>query len=336
MNQDGAPPNPFASPPPGSPADAPTPYGLAASDVPPPPPDPNTVWPYPGYPTQPQPYPGVPAPNDWNGYRPFQSKPFFSYARFRNGQTVEKPWPGAPIQAIDAGLAGRSLRVPSWGIPDSVVSQVLSIVVTLAFISLYYALTPDRWVYNVIAIFASLFVQWVFMGGWPLLVSYRRGNGPRLDFGLSISWHDIGPGALGAFTCLFGAGIAAAITQAIFGDFGSTAGQVADDLTGHPWAHWLFVLLGVLGAPVIEELAFRGLLWGALAKRRINPWWCTVITAVAFAGVHLELVRFGVLLVAGLVLGILRQSTGRLGPSIVAHVGLNAIAFIGTGFIFFG
>jgi membrane protease YdiL (CAAX protease family) len=332
MSQDGTPTNPFASPTPGPAPDAPIPLGLPASDVPPPP-DPNTIWPYPGYPAQ---YPTGLAPNQWNGYQPFQSKPFFSYARFRNGQAVAKPWPGAPLQAIDAGLAGRSLRVPRWGIPDSVASQVLAIAVPFGFIALFYALTPNQWGYNVAAIFASLLLEWTFLGGWPLLVSYRRGNGPRLDFGLSLSWHDVGPGALGAVTCLFGAGIAAAVTHAIFGDFGSTAGQVADDLAGHPWAHWIFLCLGVFGAPLIEELAFRGLLWGALAKRRINPWWCTVITAVVFAAVHLEPVRFGVLLVAGLVLGLLRQSTGRLGPSILAHVGLNAIAFVGTGFIFFG
>jgi membrane protease YdiL (CAAX protease family) len=283
-----------------------------------------------------QPYPAAPGAPDWNAYRPVQSAPFFSYARFRNGEAVGKPWPGAPMQAIDAGLAGRSLRVPRWGIPDSVVSQALAIVVTLGFFSLYYALTPNRWVYNVTAIFASLLVQWAFMGGWPIWVSYLRGNGPRLDFGFSFSRHDFGPGALGALACLVGVGIAAALTSAIFGKFGSSAGQVADDLAGHPWAHLLFVWLGVLAAPVIEELAFRGLLWGALAKRGINPWWCTVITAVAFAGVHLELVRFGVLLVAGLVLGILRQSTGRLGPSMLAHMGLNAIAFFGAGFILLG
>jgi uncharacterized protein len=354
MSQDGAAPNPFASPTPkpddsdpnqwGAPTSAgplppPPPPPLLPSPPrllpPPPPPDPNTLLPYQGYPDLPPPYAGLPSPNGWSGLQPFTRAPFFSYARFRNGQAVAKPWPGAPIQAIDAGLAGRPLRVPSWGIPDSVISQVLAIVVTLGFISLFYVLTPDRWVFNVTAIFASLLVQWIFMGGWPLLVSYLRGNGPYLDFGLSVSWRDIGPGALGALSCLVGVGIAAAITQAIFGNFGSNAGQVADDLTGHPWAHALFVGLGVLAAPVIEELAFRGLLWGALAKRGFNPWWCTAITAVAFAGVHMELVRFGVLLVAGIVLGVLRQSTGRLGPSILAHVGLNAIAFLGTGFIVF-
>jgi membrane protease YdiL (CAAX protease family) len=249
---------------------------------------------------------------------------------------VPKPWPGAPLQAIDAGLRGRSLRIPKWAIPDSVISQVLAIVVTVAFGALYFSNTPDRPLYNAVGIFLGLLIQWIFMGGWPLLVSYRRGNGPRLDFGFSISWRDFGPGALGAFACLVGAGIAAAVTAALFGSFGSNAGQVANDLNGLPWAETLFLLLGVFGAPVIEELAFRGLLWGALAKRGINPWWCTAISAVAFAGIHLEPVRFGVLLVAGLVLGILRQTTGRLGPSILAHVGLNAIAFIGTGFIFFG
>jgi membrane protease YdiL (CAAX protease family) len=342
VSDTGTGPSPFASPPPdGPPADPPLPAdGAPAEPTPTDPPPPPFLQAY--YPPQyfvPEAYPvstyATPDPHDWAGYKPFTPKPYFTYRRQRDGVTVPSPWPGAPIQAIDAGLKGDSLRIPSWGIPDSIVSQIAAIVVTLGFISLYYALTPDTAAFNITAIFASLFVQWAVMAGWPIFVSYWRGNGIRLDFGFSFSRHDIGPGLLGAVTCLFGVAVAAAITQALFGQFGSNAGQVADDLSSHHVAQLAFMFLGVFGAPVVEELGFRGLLWGALAKRGINPWWCTVITAVAFAGVHMELVRFGVLLVAGMVLGVLRQTTGRLGPSMLAHMGLNAIAFFGTGFMLF-
>ncbi len=264
---------------------------------------------------------------------PFAVRPMFSYGRFIGPLTVPAPWPGAPLQAIDAGLAGRSLVRPRWGIPDSVVSQVLTIFITLGFITAYYALTPNNAFFNIVAVFAGLFVQWFVMAGWPVFASYVKGNGPRIDFGFSLSWRDIGPGVVGALACLFGAAIAAAITQQIFGSFGSNAGQVADDLSKHPSAQLLFLLLGVFAAPVVEELAFRGLLWSALAKRGLNPWWCTVITAFAFAAIHMEWVRFGVLLTAGLVLGVLRQTTGRLGPSMLAHMGLNAVAFFASGVV---
>jgi membrane protease YdiL (CAAX protease family) len=260
---------------------------------------------------------------------------FWTYGRWQGGAAITPPWKGAPIQAIDAGLAGKALKLPRWGIPDSVVSQVLSVVATYAFIIAFYAVTPNKPLYNNALIFLSLFVQWIFMAGWPIVVSLWRGNGPRLDFGFSLSWRDFGPGALGAIVCLMGAAISAGITQAIFGDFGSNAGDAANDLSKYPGAQLAFLLLGVFAAPVLEELAFRGLLWGALAKRGLNPWWATTITAVAFAALHLEPVRFGVLLVAGMILGLMRQMTGRLGPSMLAHIGLNAIAFFGSGMILF-
>lgn len=289
----------------------------------------------PDYATQ-QTVAGVPAPNEWGTYAPFAPSSFWTYGRYLHGRKVPAPWKGAPLQAIDAGLAGRALRIPKWGIPDSVVSQVLAIVVTYAFMFAYYQVTPDTPLYNNALIFLSLLVQWVFMAGWPLVVSYVRGNGPRLDFGFSISWRDVGPGALGAVLCLVSAAVIGAITMAIFGDFGSNAGQATDDLSKYKVLQLIFMLLGVFGAPLLEELAFRGLLWGALAKRGLNPWWCTIISALAFGALHLEPIRFPLLFGAGMILGILRQNTGRLGPGILAHTGLNAIAFFGTGFMLLG
>jgi len=313
-------PAPFASYPPPS---------LSAA-VPPPPPPPPYGWisaaavpataPYAFAPDLPPP---IRSPRPW------------TYARFLNGQQVAPPWKGAPLQAIDAGLDGKALRVPSWGIPDSVVSQVLTLILTFGFGFAFYAVTSETPLRNVIAIFASLTLQWIIMGGWPLFVSYWRGNGPRLDYGFSFGLRDIGPGLLGAVSLLFGAGLAVAITRLIFGAFTSNAGQVVDDLSRYKVAELAFMVLGVIGAPVIEELAFRGLMWSSLAKRGLNGWWSTAITAVAFAALHFEWVRFGVLLVAGLVLGFLRQFTGRLGPSMIAHICLNAIAFIGAGMILF-
>ena len=307
-----------------------TPQPTLGSDVTPmtgPPPS-SQPLPPPGY----QPVPTVPPPYTAEF---LAERPVFGYARFQGRLEVPAPWTGAPIQAIDAGRRGESLVRPRWGIPDSVISQILTIVAPLVFIAVYYAITPNTPFYNITAVFLGLVVEWIFLGGWPLVVSYWRGNGPRYDYGFSLSWRDIGPGVLGAVACLFGAAFAGAITQAIFGNFSSNAGQVASDLGSHPIAQNVFIVLGVFGAPIIEELAFRGLLWGALAKRRFNPWWCTVISAAVFAGVHLEPVRFGVLFVAGFVLGFLRQKTGRLGPSLLAHMGLNAIAFLGAGFLLF-
>jgi len=313
--------NPFASPDPSVPA---VPLARQPEQLPPPP------WAAPqfGLPDPPPPYGQVPlsvlphpAP---------QEVPTFGYGRVVEGRRVESPWPGAPLQAIDAAIAGRALIRPRWGITGSVVSLVLAVIVTNVVGIAYAISAPDRYPYTVILLFLTLATEWLFLGGWPLLASWVRGNGPRIDFGFSLSWRDIGPGLAGGLSTLIVAVVIGVITAAIFGSFTSNAGQAAGELSKHHAVQTLFLLLGVFVAPVFEELAFRGLLWSALAKRGLNPWWCTVITAVAFAAVHLEPIRFALLAGAGLVLGLLRQVTGRVGPSLIAHMTLNAVAFFGA------
>ena len=43
-----------------------------------------------------------------------------------------------------------------------------------------------------------------------------------------------------------------------------------------PMAYGIFLLFIALGAPFVEEIAFRGLLWGAIVKRGWSPWLATV------------------------------------------------------------
>lgn len=79
----------------------------------------------------------------------------------------------------------------------------------------------------------------------------------------------------------------------------------------------------VAGAPVAEELLFRGvLLRGMVHRFGHGPglW----LSAVFFAGTHFQLVQFPGLLVVGLVLGWLAVRTGGLAAPIWAHIGFNA------------
>ena len=99
-------------------------------------------------------------------------------------------------------------------------------------------------------------------------------------------------------------------------------------MTGSSLAFVLFLLLIAIGAPFVEELAFRGLVWGAVVKRGWSPWWATVIAGVPFALFHVEPLRVVPLLAAGLVLGVVRQYGG-LGGAMLAHCVVNAIGAIG-------
>jgi hypothetical protein len=88
---------------------------------------------------------------------------------------------------------------------------------------------------------------------------------------------------------------------------------------------WFVVLavVVVIGAPLVEELMYRGLLQGAFV-RRINPALAVVSVAAWFALVHFRPVEYPGLFAFGLVLGVCALRTGRLGISIAAHVGFNA------------
>jgi hypothetical protein len=86
----------------------------------------------------------------------------------------------------------------------------------------------------------------------------------------------------------------------------------------------IFLFLAV-GAPLVEELFFRGLLLRSLLERT-RPALAIPVSAVLFGLAHFEALQFGGLAVFGLVLGVLAWRTGRLGPSIGAHAAFNAAA----------
>ena len=93
-------------------------------------------------------------------------------------------------------------------------------------------------------------------------------------------------------------------------------------------------LLICVGSPVVEELFFRGLvLRAALWRfrdlgRRAGPALAIVLTGLFFGLVHFEALQFLGLAGFGMVLGVLAWRSGRLGPSIVAHMAFNATTVI--------
>lgn len=93
--------------------------------------------------------------------------------------------------------------------------------------------------------------------------------------------------------------------------------------------HPVLAVLSICVVPgVCEELIFRGILQGSLA-RVMGPRNSLVVAAVIFAAVHFNPLGFwGYLFPLGLYLGWLRLRTGSLYPGIVAHFSHNAVAVI--------
>jgi membrane protease YdiL (CAAX protease family) len=91
----------------------------------------------------------------------------------------------------------------------------------------------------------------------------------------------------------------------------------------------LLFLVVAAGAPLVEELMYRGLLQRATA-RVVGVWGGLVLASLFFALVHPSPVEYPGLFVAGLVFGIWLAVTGRIGGSIITHVAFNVTGLVLT------
>ena len=89
----------------------------------------------------------------------------------------------------------------------------------------------------------------------------------------------------------------------------------------------LLVVLVGFGAPVVEELFYRGLLQRSLLAR-YNDGLVVVGVAMLFALVHFRVVEYPGLFVFALILGFCAMRTGRLGMAITTHIGFNLTGLI--------
>lgn len=82
-----------------------------------------------------------------------------------------------------------------------------------------------------------------------------------------------------------------------------------------------------LGAPLVEEMMYRGLLQRSLQAplHRVGAW---VLVSAVFAAVHFAPVEFPGLFVGGLVFGLGVLVTNRIGWGLSAHFGFNACAMV--------
>lgn len=105
--------------------------------------------------------------------------------------------------------------------------------------------------------------------------------------------------------------------------------QRARDLWDRASGNWVIalVIVVVIGAPVVEELIYRGLILQAL-QGRINDMLALVASAVWFAAIHLQPVEFPGLFAFALVLGACYLTTGRLACAILAHAAFNAVGLL--------
>ena len=167
------------------------------------------------------------------------------------------------------------------------------------------------------------------MVAWPLVTGWWKADGWRKAFGFVVTWRAVWVGAVGGIATLFAmTALTFWTSQLLDRPVDSAGAEVAEAMSNSTAAYVLFLLLIAFGAPFVEEISFRGLVWGAVVKRGWSPWLATVIAGVPFALLHIEPVRIAPLIAAGLVLGTVRQFGG-LGASMLAHAIVNCLGVIG-------
>ena len=173
--------------------------------------------------------------------------------------------------------------------------------------------------------------QWLPMLAALWLLGSRFGVGqPAADYGLSFNPIDaiglpIGVGTqLGLVPLLYWP------LESIWPDAFSSdkieerARELWDNASGSGVV--VLIVVVVVGAPLVEELVYRGLLQGAVGRRlrQWNGWLALILVAALFALVHFSPVEYPGLFLVGLVFGVCALRTGRLGMGILAHAAFNA------------
>ncbi|MHB8243872.1 MAG: CPBP family intramembrane glutamic endopeptidase [Acidimicrobiales bacterium] len=180
----------------------------------------------------------------------------------------------------------------------------------------------------------------VAIGGDELIESGGTGSVIR-DYGLSLRpWPDIPLGIVVGVACQF---LLVPLMELPLRPFvhhlGQRLGHPAQQIIGPASSAGtgdivVIAVLICLGSPIVEELFFRGLVLRALLWRfrsigsPLAPALSIVATGLFFGLVHFEALQFLGLAGFGVALGVLAYRTGRLGPSIVAHMAFNTSTVI--------
>jgi hypothetical protein len=172
---------------------------------------------------------------------------------------------------------------------------------------------------------------WIGLLGAPLWATRRGGGYPVDELGLRTRWRDVPSGlAIGVATQLVLVPLLylpiLELTNTTTDELSAPARELTDRATDPLGVLLLVVIVGV-GAPVVEEIFYRGLVQRSL-RRRLPAAGSVVVTALLFGGSHFQLLQLPALVMFGIVAGYLAERHGRLGPAIWAHVGFNLVTVV--------
>ncbi|MGV3758388.1 MAG: CPBP family intramembrane glutamic endopeptidase [Actinomycetota bacterium] len=236
----------------------------------------------------------------------------------------------------EAPTAPAPARTPTWGLGDVLLGFSFGLLGAQVAIAAILAAT-DRTVDEVDELPLSLVALsqvglWLGLFGVPWVVTRLKGSGLVGDLGLRFEGRDVWRGgSIGAALQIVALPLLywplLELLDKVPSDLEGPAREMTDRADGALGVLLLVLIVGV-GAPVVEEVFYRGLFQRALLKRGLPPAAAIGINAVVFGLSHGQLLQLPALVLFGVAAGILAHRSGRLGPAITAHVAFNMVTVV--------
>lgn len=246
---------------------------------------------------------------------------------------AEPPVPSTGAAQGAGGPATAVPRPPRWGLGDAAAGMLAGLLLSSVIASIWLGATGDEEL-TLGGLALSQLGLWAGLVGSVVWASSRKGSG-RLseDFGWRFRPVDLVVGVACALLAhVFLDLVVARLLGPLLGD--PDVSEPVEELVDAADGLRIVGLLAFvsIGAPVVEELFFRGLLMRSL-HRRFDHRVAVVLSAVLFGLAHVQALALGALVLVivsltllGIALAALAVRTGRLGPSIVAHSVFNAVS----------
>ena len=181
-------------------------------------------------------------------------------------------------------------------------------------------------------LFAGVLATWIAYLAGCYVASKRSGSGdPVEDYAVRWRAVDLVGLPIGILTQLVLVPLVYIPLRAIWPDtfsedkLSETAEKLADRATGGTMV--LLVVMVCVGAPLVEEIVYRGLLQRSFAARtsHVVAW---LAAAAWFTIIHFRPVEYPGLFAFALVVGACLLVTDRLGMSLATHVAFNATGLL--------
>jgi membrane protease YdiL (CAAX protease family) len=218
----------------------------------------------------------------------------------------------------------------TWGLGDAALGYLVAFMLSGLLAGLWEAVSGDTGDTLGKAVLGSVGL-WIGMVGAVWVASHRKGSGDLArDMGFVLTPRDIPIGIVTGLACQF------VLVPLVYWPFRVNDPTLSrrleeparnlSNLTRGP-GFALLLLIVVVGAPLVEELFFRGLLLRALAHR-FGPVAAIVGSSLAFGLVHYQPLQFLGLVAFGVAQALLAWRTGRLGPGLVSHAVFNLATMV--------